>query len=92
MDPWLADRYQPEGRDPREVDPTYYRDSVGRLVKRTEWSSDNVPTCHGEALIRYLQETTPAERRAILKKVMRRKGLYPVAPSVTQGPLAYLLG
>lgn len=71
---WAMSPWEPVKRDPREDDPRFYRDG-SKWVERTEWTADNAPTGCGEDLLRYLNETTPAQRHAILKEQMHRKGL-----------------
>ena len=70
-DPW----WRPRRKDPREDDPDYYRWG-GEWVKRIEWTADNAPSPDDhENYLRFLQETSEAQRYAILEERMRRKGL-----------------
>ena len=62
-DPWWG----PRRKDPREDDPDYHRWG-GKWVKRIEWTADNAPRASDhENYLRFLQETSEAQRYAILE-------------------------
>lgn len=61
-------------RDPREDDLDWYRAHNGEWIKRTPWSADVYPEGWDE-YCRYVEETTPPQRRAILIERKRREGL-----------------
>ena len=71
---WLDGGRRVPRRDPGEDDPDWYRDHRGKWVKRTQWSADVYPDGWDEYTV-YVQETTSAERQAILRERKRREGL-----------------